>query len=128
MSSLVSRVILSPNSSTRTCITILPPSISSFRASDIAAVPSPPRTGPSSSVMSLRSWPDPFVSIVLFPLAWPERRPAPASGCDCDRLEQLVGLAPDPARDLLRIDTHIAGNCCDSHHNQSNFFVAYAPL
>src|SRR5262249_56192667 len=29
--------------------------------------------------------------------------------------EQLVGLAPDPARDLLRIDTHIAGNCCDSH-------------
>src|SRR5262249_25144618 len=37
MSSLVSRVILSPNSSTRTCITILTPSISSFRAGDITA-------------------------------------------------------------------------------------------
>jgi hypothetical protein len=43
--------------------------------------------------------------------------------------EQLVDLAPgSPARDLLRIDTRIAGNCCDSHHSQSNFFVAYAPL
>ena len=42
--------------------------------------------------------------------------------------EQLVGFAPDLARDLLRIDTDIAGNCCDSHHSQSNFFVAYAPL
>ena len=37
------------------------------------------------------------------------------------------GLAPDPARDLLRIDTRIAGNCCDSHHNQSNFFCYFAP-
>src|SRR5262249_10482617 len=37
MSSLVSRGIRSPNSSTRTCITILTPSISSFRAGDITA-------------------------------------------------------------------------------------------
>jgi hypothetical protein len=42
--------------------------------------------------------------------------------------KQFVGPAPDWFWDLLRIDTHIAGNCCDSHHSQSNFFVAYGPL
>jgi len=50
---------------------------------------------------------------------------------EIDRLRRHVAiaiafelrLAPDPARDLLRIDTRIAGNCCDSRHNQSNFFV-----
>jgi hypothetical protein len=56
-----------------------------------------------------------------------------ASGCGVRlRLRSpsnsFSALAPDPVRDLLRIDTHIAGNCCDSHHSESNFFVAYAPL
>src|SRR5262245_23843293 len=49
---------------------------------------------------------DPLISIVPFPLAWPERRPAPASGCYCDRLRKEPFLRMTALCQMARSQGH----------------------